>query len=359
MTSETILGMTLADYAAACCTHPQAVRQEYARRMRHGVGVSLPAPTRRDDEGGVTKFCLPAGSHAGQVLESESVIIPMNSYRGASWYTLCLSSQVGCRMGCTFCETGRMGLLRDLSAAEIVRQRVVARELMWEQRPPAPGRFRYFSDGIQNIVFMGMGEPLDNFDALVQAIRVLSDPAGLDFPHAQITLSTVGRIDGLRRLAALNWPNLRLAISLNAPNDALRDQLMPINKGMPLADLQRALLEYPLARKGLFLIEYVLIKDVNDALVHADQVAAWCRPLRCVVNLIPYNPQRDASYATPSDDTVLRFLRRLRAQGIFVKRRVTQGRDLMGACGQLGNPEVRRAVGPVPRVIRALPETPA
>jgi 23S rRNA (adenine2503-C2)-methyltransferase len=255
MTSETILGMTLADYAAACCTHPQAVRQEYARRMRHGVGVSLPAPTRRDDEGGVTKFCLPAGSHAGQVLESESVIIPMNSYRGASWYTLCLSSQVGCRMGCTFCETGRMGLLRDLSAAEIVRQRVVARELMWEQRPPAPGRFRYFSDGIQNIVFMGMGEPLDNFDALVQAIRVLSDPAGLDCPHAQITLSTVGRIDGLRRLAALNWPNLRLAISLNAPNDALRDQLMPINKGMPLADLQRALLEYPLARKGLFLIE--------------------------------------------------------------------------------------------------------
>jgi 23S rRNA (adenine2503-C2)-methyltransferase len=103
----------------------------------------------------------------------------------------------------------------------------------------------------------------------------------------------------------------------------------------------------------------VLIMDVYDALVHADQVAAWCRPLRCVVNLIPYNPQRDASYATPSDDTVLRFLRRLRAQGIFVKRRVTQGRDLMGACGQLGNPEVRRAVGPVPRVIRALPETPA
>ena len=338
-----ILGMTLAEYAAACGAHPRAVRREYAGIMRHGVGLQLPPFTRRDDDGGLTKFCLPAGTHAGQRLETESVIIPMSSYRGTSWYTLCVSSQVGCRMGCTFCETGRMGLLRNLSAAEIVRQRIVARQLMLEGRPLAKGHFHYFGDGIQNIVFMGMGEPLDNFDAVVQSIRVLSEPAGLNFPHAQITVSTVGRIDGLRRLAALNWPNLRIAISLNAPNDALRDQLMPINKGMPLADLQGVLLEYPLARKGLFLIEYVLLKDVNDALEHADQVAAWCRPLRCVVNLIPYNPQRDAPYAPPAEDTVLRFLRRLRAQGIFVKRRVTQGRDLMGACGQLGNPEVRRA----------------
>jgi 23S rRNA (adenine2503-C2)-methyltransferase len=337
-----VLGMTLADYATALGTHAQAVRREYARKLRTAAGVPLPPVTRRDEDGGVTKFCLPAGTHLGQVLETESVIIPMNSYRGTSWHTLCLSSQVGCRMGCTFCETGRMGLLRNLSAAEIVRQRVVARAIMSEGRPASTGRYRYFADGIQNVVFMGMGEPLDNFDAVAQAIRVLSDPAGLDMPHAQITVSTVGRIDGLRKLAALQWPNLRIAVSLNAPNDALRDQLVPINKGMPLADLQRALLEYPLARKGLFLIQYVLIKGVNDAPEHADQVAAWCRPLRCVVNLIPYNPQRQAPYATPSEDTVLRFLHRLRSHGIFVKRRVTQGRNLMGACGQLGNAEVRR-----------------
>jgi len=365
-----ILGFTLAEYAAARQTQPHAVRQEYARVMRHGVGLSLPPITRRDDDGGVVKFCLPAGTQADQVLETESVIIPMNSYRGTSWYTLCLSSQVGCRMACTFCETGRMGLLHNLSAAEIVRQRVVARAIMLERReeraegcpasaegaasaagvpsrrpatPAASRHFHYFGDGIQNIVFMGMGEPLDNFDAVAQSIRVLSEPAGLNFPHAQITVSTVGRIDGLRKLAALNWPNLRVAISLNAPNDALREQLMPVNKAMPLADLQRALIEYPLARKGLFLVEYVLIKDVNDGLEHADQVAAWCRPLRCVVNLIPYNPQRAAPYATPSEDTILRFLRRLRSHGIFVKRRVTQGRDLMGACGQLGNPAARSA----------------
>ena len=117
---------------------------------------------------------------------------------------------------------------------------------------------------------------------------------------------------------------------------------MPINKGMPLAELQRALLEYPLSRKGRYLIQYVLIKDVNDSRADADAVAAWCRPLPCVVNVIPYNPQRDAAYATPSEDTVLRFMRRLRDHGIFVKRRITQGRDLMGACGQLGNPALRR-----------------
>ncbi|MBI1818578.1 MAG: 23S rRNA (adenine(2503)-C(2))-methyltransferase RlmN [Deltaproteobacteria bacterium] len=338
-----LLGMTLAEYAAAHATHPQHARSQYARLMREGDGAILPAVTRVERNDGLTKFCLPVGTHPGMALETESVIIPMRNYSGMDWYTLCLSSQVGCRMGCTFCETGRMGLLRNLSSAEIVRQRLVARQLMLDQDPLAATRpFRYFSDGIRNLVFMGMGEPLDNFDAVVQAIRVFNDPRGLDIPLTQVTISTVGRIDGIRKLAQLNWPNLRLAISLNAPNDRLRDELMPINKGMPLADLQLALLDYPLPRRGLFLIEYVLIKDVNDAPALADEVAAWCRPLRCVVNVIPYNPQRDASYATPSDDAIVRFCARLRSQGVFVKRRITHGRDLMGACGQLGNPDLRR-----------------
>jgi len=339
-----VLGLTLDEYAAARGTHPQAVRVEYARLMREEGALLLPAVTRREDDGDVIKFCVAAGT-PGRGLETESVIIPMNSYRGSSWRTLCVSSQVGCRMGCTFCETGRMGLLHNLSAAEIVRQRLVARRILRERNPGPPRYFSYFSDGIENIVFMGMGEPLDNLDAVVQAVRVLSEPAGLDFPKSQITVSTVGRIDSLRALADLRWPNLRIAVSLCAPNDALRDQLVPINRGTPLADLQRALIEYPLARRGYFMIEYVLIKDVNDALEHADEVAAWCRPLRCVVNLIPYNPQRDALYAAPSDDTVLAFLQRLRSKGVFVKRRVTQGRDLMGACGQMGNPALRRTRG--------------
>ena len=331
--------------------------------MRRGEGIGLPAVTRRVDDAvdGTTKFCLPvdgvaasAGGGTGVLpvvvptWETESVIIPMTSYRGTQWYTLCVSSQVGCRMGCTFCETGRMGLLRNLTAGEIVRQRLAAMRIREEGgavTAGSNGSRRYFVDGIQNVVFMGMGEPLDNVDNVVQAIRVLSEPRGMNFPHAQITVSTAGRIDGLRKLAALKWPNLRIAISLNAAEDRLRDELMPLNKGMPLAELRRALKDYPLAPKGRFLIEYVLINGVNDSAGDARAVAAFCGDLPCIVNVIPYNPQRSSSFATPEEEKVLGFMGQLKELGIFVKRRVTHGRDLMGACGQLGNPELRRRRG--------------
>jgi 23S rRNA (adenine2503-C2)-methyltransferase len=311
--------------------------------MREGTDLDVPEPTRIEEEGGVIKFCLPCAGG----LETESVIIPMDSYRGTSWHTLCVSSQVGCRMGCTFCETGRMGLLRNLTPAEIVVQRVAARRLMHERHGIEDKPYSYFRDGIQNIVFMGMGEPLDNLTNVIHAIRVLTEQNGMAIPHTQISVSTVGRIDGLRELAALVrrkplWRNLRLAVSLNAPTDELRNQIMPINKSMPLAELQKELLAFPLAPRARLLIEYVLLRDVNDSPAHADQVAEWCRPLPCVVNLIPYNPQRDATYAAPSDDTVTAFLRRLRENGVFAKWRVAQGRGLMGACGQLGNMALRQ-----------------
>ncbi|MBI3785755.1 MAG: 23S rRNA (adenine(2503)-C(2))-methyltransferase RlmN [Deltaproteobacteria bacterium] len=337
------LAMTLAEYAAARSTHPQALRSEYVQLFRDSTAAPLAPVTRCEEHEGVVKFCLDVGSG----LETESVIIPMDSYRGSKWHTLCVSTQVGCRMGCTFCETGRMGLMRNLTIEEIVTQRIVARRLR-HQRTSLPTRpYSYFRDGIRNVVFMGMGEPFDNFDNLVGAIRVLNEPNGLAIPLTQMTVSTVGRIDGLQQLADIvrrepSWANLRIALSLNASNDAVRTQIMPINKSAPLAELQRALLDYPLARRGLYLIEYVMLAGVNDSVEDADAVADWCRPLRCVVNLIPYNPQRDAAYATSDDATVFRFLRRLRSHGIFVKRRVTQGRNLMGACGQLGNPELRR-----------------
>ncbi len=353
------LGMTLAEYARAAGKHPQALRDTYRRMMRLGEHASLPAVTRRTEDpvDGTLKFCLPAGSSAaGQSLESESVIIPMTSFGGTRWWTLCVSSQVGCRMGCTFCETGRMGLLRNLSAAEIVRQRLAARVLRMQQgdTPPPPnvpgvGGQRYFADGVQNIVFMGMGEPLDNLSNVLQAIRVLSEPAGCNFPLGQITVSTVGRIDGLQKLAALArdepaWRNLRIAISLNAARDSLRNDLMPINKAMPLADLRAVLAEYPLPAKGRFLIEYVLIKGVNDSPEDAAAVADFCGGLPCIVNVIPYNPQRFSDFQTPAEDAILAFMQTLKERRLFVKRRVTHGRELMGACGQLGNPEVRRTV---------------
>jgi 23S rRNA (adenine2503-C2)-methyltransferase len=210
----------------------------------------------------------------------------------------------------------------------------------------ATGSQPYFFDGIQNIVFMGMGEPLDNFENVTQAIRVLSDPCGMNFPQSQITVSTVGRVDGLKKLGTLGWPNLRIAISLNAAVDRLRDELMPVNKAMPLADLKQALLEYPMHPKGRYCMEYVLIKGVNDSPADACAVAEFCKGLRCIVNVIPYNPQRFASFETPADETILAFMAALKEKKIFVKRRVTHGRELMGACGQLGNPEIRRQKAP-------------
>jgi 23S rRNA (adenine2503-C2)-methyltransferase len=347
-------GLTLAQYAAARNIHPQAVRHDYRALMRQTPSELLPAIARRTDDAmngggdGTIKFCLPVGlSRDGKPLESESVIIPMTSFNKKRWYTLCISSQVGCRMGCTFCETGRMGLIQNLTPEQIVRQRLVARTLRSETHDTGPTTQNYFSDGIQNIVFMGMGEPLDNFDNVVQAIRVFTEPAGLNFPYAQITVSTVGRIDGLRKLAAMcqddpAWKNLRIAISLNAARNELRDEIMPVNRAMPLNELQQTLIDYPLAPKARFLIEYVLIKDVNDTPADAAAIADFCRPLPCIVNLIPYNPQRFASYETPADETVLAFMKDLKSRGLFVKRRVTHGRELMGACGQLGNPEIRR-----------------
>ena len=334
-----IAGLTLREYAARADLSAQSARSAYRHAMRTPGAIALPPVSRREERDAVLKFCLAvSGSGLSPTLDTESVIIPMRNYHGVRWHTLCVSSQVGCRMGCTFCETARMGLVRNLTAVEIVAQFLVARDLMLERGAVAAASYRYFLSGIHNIVFMGMGEPLDNFDAVVQAIRVLTEPNGINFPHAQITVSTAGRIDGLRRLAQLNWPNLRLAISLNAPSDELRNRLMPVNKAMPLADLRRALLAYPLARKGRLMIEYVLIRGVNDSLADARAVAGWCRDLPCVVNLIPYNPQRDPAYEAPEESAVVRFAAELRQHEVFVKRRLTHGRDLRGACGQLGNP---------------------
>ncbi len=341
------LGLTLDELARKRGTSPRAARREYVELMRYDVGVGLPEPTRVQRDGELVKFCLEVDGRDGRRLETESVIIPMSGHRGNKWRTLCVSSQVGCRMGCTFCETAKLGLVRNLTAAEIVAQFAVARSLIPARDKDSCADYRYFNSGIKNIVFMGMGEPLDNFDEVAQAIRVLSEPNGIAFPHKQITVSTVGRIDGLHRLGQLGWHNLRIAVSLNAARDAIRDRIMPLNKSMPLSQLKRALLDYPIAPRGLFLIEYVLLAGINDSPEEAERVADFCRDLRCVVNVIPYNPQRGTPYETPDDERVFRFVSALRSHGLFAKRRLTQGTELMGACGQLGNPELRRVGGPV------------
>ena len=248
----------------------------------------------------------------------ESVVISM-----ATHGTLCVSSQAGCRMGCVFCETGRRGFVRNLSAAEIAGQVYTARVTM--------------GCDVRNIVFMGMGEPLDNMDNVIQAVRVLNDDRGFAVAHRHMTLSTAGLVDGIEKLARLEWPNLRLAVSLNASNDRIRSRLMPVNQRFDMTRLRDALLAYPLKRNGSVFVEYVLIKGVNDARAHARELAAFLEPIKKVrLNLIPLNPGADPSFGSPDTEGVLRFRDWLVAEKVFVRLRSSRGRSLTAGCGQLG-----------------------
>jgi len=274
----------------------------------------------RCEAAGVVKFvtALEDGAHI------ESVLIP-----GPGRDTLCISSQVGCRRACRFCATGQMGWVRDLRADEMVGQAFAAR---FELGRP-----------VNNVVFMGMGEPLDNLDAVLRAIDVLTDQRGLDISRGRITVSTAGQAEGLRRLAARHPGNLGIAVSLNAADDGLRSALMPINREFPLEQLKAALRAYPLGPKGVFFIEYVLLSGVNDSPEDARKVVAFLGDLSVRVNLIAYNPVGTAPFETSSPAVVRRFREELVAGGLFVRLRPARGCDVWAACGQLGGGRAREA----------------
>jgi 23S rRNA (adenine2503-C2)-methyltransferase len=265
--------------------------------------------------------------------EVETVVIPMGHHDGShaddgptdrGHWTVCVSSQVGCRMGCSFCHTARMGLRRHLAAHEIIGQVVLAAAVTGV-RP-------------RNVVFMGMGEPLDNAEAVAQAVRVLTDRAGLALAHHHITVSTVGRVDVLPRWHDLGLSRVNLAVSLGAADDRLRSELMPVNRTAPLADLKRALLALDLPRGRRVLVACVVIPGVNDGGADADRLAAWLDGLPALVNLIPYNPIPSRPWRAPTADEVTAYRDRLDALGIPVRLRTTKGDTVMAACGQLGRP---------------------
>jgi 23S rRNA (adenine2503-C2)-methyltransferase len=217
----------------------------------------VPALAATHSEGETTKFLLSLADG----LETESVLIPM-----ASGWTLCLSSQIGCRMGCAFCETGRLGLVRHLYAEEIVAQAWAARH--------------YLKVPVRNVVFMGMGEPLDNYEEVMRAVAVLTDPDGFGLFARNITLSTSGRVEQIYRLIEEASPSLNLAVSINAPNDAIRKKLMPINRQYDMAALHAAMVAYCAHPRREIFIEYVLIAGVNDSKEHADELACYLRGIR-------------------------------------------------------------------------------
>jgi len=256
-------------------------------------------------------------------LESESVVIPMQAGE-----TLCISSQIGCKMGCAFCETGRMGLLRHLSVGEIIAQVFSARFLLKKQ--------------VRNIVFMGMGEPFDNFETVMQAVRVLTEPTGLAFGPSRLTLSTSGHVAAIYRMIEEADPALNLAVSVNAPNDAVRNRIMPVNKKWNMAQLKEAMSAYCAHPRREIFVEYVLLKDVNDSLESADQLAEYLKNLRVKVNLIPYNAQSRDRFSPPAEEQQTAFLDRMRSHGYYTLLRLPKGKAIMAACGQLGNLQLRK-----------------
>ncbi|HND15168.1 MAG TPA: 23S rRNA (adenine(2503)-C(2))-methyltransferase RlmN, partial [Pseudomonadales bacterium] len=254
----------------------------------------------------------------------ETVFIPEQG-RG----TLCVSSQVGCALDCSFCSTGKQGFQRDLSAAEIIGQVWIAARTFGL---PKRGGQRC----ITNVVLMGMGEPLLNFDNVVAAMDLMMDDFAYGISKRRVTLSTAGVVPALDRLASLSEASL--AISLHAPNDALRDRLMPVNRRYPirmLLDSARRYMDAQPDAKRVVTVEYTLIKGVNDSVELARELAELLRDFPCKINLIPFNPFSQSAYERPSRNAVSRFWNVLNDAGHRVTVRTTRGDDIDAACGQL------------------------
>jgi 23S rRNA (adenine2503-C2)-methyltransferase len=250
----------------------------------------------------------------------ETVYIPSQGRN-----TLCISSQVGCAMGCTFCWTAKMGLHRNLTVSEIVDQVVWARRLMGEQ-----------NGHIGNVVFMGMGEPLHNYENVVRAIRILTDADGLDFSRRKVTVSTSGLVPALERFG--REVDVCLAVSLNGTTNEQRSSIMPVNDRWSIEELMACLRAYPLEKRERITLEYVLIRDLNDTLDDARRLVKLVRGLPSKINLIPFNPHPHTPFQAPDEATIDRFQAYLVEHNVSCFRRRTRGQDEMAACGQLGKP---------------------
>lgn len=243
----------------------------------------------------------------------ETVRIPMDNDRS----TLCISTQVGCAMQCDFCLTGNFGFTRNLTTAEIVNQLcAVAKE-----------------GNINNIVLMGMGEPLHNLDNVVRALQIMYAPAGLDYGTRKVTLSTCGLVPQMAELGKRIVVNL--AVSLNATTDEVRDKLMPVNRRYPLKELMAACRNYPLPSHRSITFEYILIRDLNDSIADAKRMIKLLHGITAKVNLIPFNEHEGSNYRCPEQHTIEAFQNYLLNHDVVAMRRASKGQDISAACGQL------------------------
>jgi 23S rRNA (adenine2503-C2)-methyltransferase len=246
----------------------------------------------------------------------EGVLMPERD-----WYTLCVSSQVGCAVGCTFCMTGFGGFQRHLTPAEILTQVLLTKRVVHGGLP-------------RNLVFMGMGEPLLNLDNVIPAVRILTHPDAVAIAGRRVTISTSGILPGIERLARENL-NANIAISLNASNNQFRDQIMPVNRKYPIEALLDACRAFPLQRRRRITFEYVLLGGLNDSLKNAAELAKLLRGLPCKVNLIPWNPDPHLSFMRPDEQTVEAFQQYLLDRNFTASIRYSKGVDIGAACGQL------------------------
>lgn len=270
---------------------------------------------------GTVKYLLKLAD--GELIETVIIPAPLETKsltgQAGKRITICLSTQVGCRFRCKFCASGLYGFRRNLSQAEILSQLILAQ-----------------NDGykVTNIVFMGIGEPLDNFNNVIGAIKIINDKDGFNIGARKITISTAGIPEKIKELANLGL-QIELSISLHAGDNKKRDMLMPINKVYPLEILLKTLKEYYLKTKRLITFEYIIIKDINDSPDDANKLTSLLKGLKCKVNLIPFSPIGEIPYQSPDREKVLRFEEILRKVGISATIRMSKGIDISAACGQL------------------------
>lgn len=291
--------------------------------LQENFSLALPGFSKvQESEDGTVKFQM----RLGDGLEVETVLIPFFKR-----YTVCLSTQVGCGMNCSFCYTGTQGLKRNLVASEIVGQYLKAFEWLLKKDKNALK---------PSIVFMGQGEPLHNLREVKKAVEVLNDPKLIGVGHRQMTLSTVGYLPGIQELK--NFPSINVALSLHSPFDEERNKLIPINQKYPLKEVLQALDELPLLKRQFITIEYLLIKNLNMTDRHVEALQQELSHRKVLLNLIPFNPFPGSEWHRPDKEDIEEFKHKLVAKKLRVMVRMTKGDDILAACGQLKINEMAR-----------------
>lgn len=293
------------------------IKKEIREELQKDFSLELPKVIKKEIDTDVEKYLF-------ELMDKERIeAVLMRHNYGLS---VCVSSQVGCNMGCKFCESGRLKKVRNLEAHEMVGQLLVIESLIKER--------------ISSVVIMGIGEPLDNYESVIRFIKIINDAKGIQIGARHITLSTCGLIPKIKELSDLDI-QINLAISLHAPNDSLRSKIMPINKAYPLKDLIETINEYIQKTNRRVTIEYILLKGVNDQKEHAKELANLLRGMNVYVNLIPYNETNHIEFQKSDKETIDAFYRELQKEKIQVTVRREFGSSISAACGQLRSKEIK------------------